>query len=95
MTLPPYFEDLTDRGDRTIMLSNVDGSDRIAVAKQDGEKIVGGRFIVVSDNAQSAQEFDWEVKAVRRDGPRLAVTPQKNEIKVVGFGPYRFTNAPH
>jgi hypothetical protein len=94
VALPAYFEDLADAADRTIILTNIDGFDRIAVAKQGGDKIVDGRFVVVSDNLLSTQEFDWEVKAVRRDGPRLAVTPHKTDIKVVGFGPYRFVNAP-
>jgi hypothetical protein len=94
VTLPSYFEDLADAADRTIILTNIDGFDRIAVARQGGDKIVDGRFVVVSDNLLSTQEFDWEVKAVRRDGPRLAVTPHKTDIKVVGFGPYRFVNEP-
>ncbi len=88
--LPSYFEGLTHRGDRTVILTNIDGFDRLAVEKQRDGKVANGRFIVISDNPNSAQEFDWEVKAARKDVPRLVVTPLKNEISVAGFGPYTF-----
>jgi hypothetical protein len=92
VSLPPYFESLTDATDRTVLLTNVDGFDRIAVELQEGKKIADGRFVVVSDNANSNQQFDWEVKAVRKDVPRLIVSPRKSEISIAGFGPYTFAN---
>jgi hypothetical protein len=53
-------------------------------------KIKDGVFVVVSENPESIQEFDWEVKAVRADIPTLKPEPHKHEIKVSGFGPYTF-----
>jgi hypothetical protein len=49
-------------------------------------KIKDGVFVVASENPESTQEFDWEVKAVRADIPRLNPEPEKQEIKVLGFG---------
>lgn len=88
--LPYYFEALTRREDRTILLTNIDGGDRLWVEKQDGEKIRDGVFVVVSDNPLSVQEFDWEVKAVRSDMAPLNVEPHRDEVVVQSFGPYAF-----
>lgn len=88
--LPHYFESLTFQKDRTITLTNINGFDRIAVETFEGMKIKDGVFVVVSENPESTQEFDWEVKAVRADIPRLNPEPEKQEIKVSGFGPYTF-----
>jgi hypothetical protein len=88
--LPHYFESLTSQKDRTITLTNINGFDRIAVEKFEGMKIKDGVFVVVSENPESIQEFDWEVKAVRADIPTLKPEPHKHEIKVSGFGPYTF-----
>jgi hypothetical protein len=91
ITLPSYFETLTRKEDRTVLLTNIDGFDRLAVKKVDGEKIRNGRFVVVSDNPNSSQEFDWEVKAIRQDVPLLVVEPDKKDIEVRGVGPYTYT----
>ncbi|NES21949.1 MAG: hypothetical protein F6K41_24240 [Symploca sp. SIO3E6] len=90
ISLPPYFEAFTRKEQRTIILTNIDGFDRIAIKSIDGEKIKDGKFVVVSDNPQSSQQFDWEVKAVRADGPQLQAEPNKQDLQVGGFGPYRF-----
>jgi hypothetical protein len=90
VALPSYFESLTHAGERTVMLTNIGGFDRLAVERQRDGKVTNGRFIVISDNPNSTQEFDWEVKAVRKDVPRIVDTPLKNEISVAGFGPYTF-----
>jgi hypothetical protein len=92
--LPEYFEEFTRKEERTVILTNVDGFDRLAVRTVEGEKIRDGRFVVVSENPGSTQEFDWEVKAVRADGPKLVVEPEKTSIRVGGFGPYRFEVEP-
>ena len=73
--LPDYFEALTRAAGRTMMLTNVDGFDRLAVARQAGRQVADGKFIVVSDNPASSQAFTWEVKAVRADLAPLAVEP--------------------
>ncbi|NEP14169.1 MAG: hypothetical protein F6K14_29040 [Symploca sp. SIO2C1] len=90
ISLPPYFEAFTRKENRTIILTNIDGFDRIAVQSIEGEKIKDGKFIVVSDNPESSQQFDWEVKAVRADGPHLKAEPNKQDLQVGGFGPYTF-----
>lgn len=94
VALPPYFESLTHTSDRTVILTNIDGFDRLAVQTQRDGKVANGRFVVISDNPNSAQAFDWEVKAVRKDVPRLADAPLKTEISVAGFGPYTFIDRP-
>ncbi len=73
--LPDYFEALTRAEGRTVTLTNVGGFDRLAVWPQGPEQaqVAGGRFVVMSDNVQSAQRFTWEVKAVRADVPPLHV----------------------
>jgi hypothetical protein len=90
ITLPSYFETLVRKEGRTILLTNIDGFDRLAVKKVDGEKIRDGRFVVFSDNPNSSQEFDWEVKAIRQDVPLLVVEPDKKDIEVRGDGPYTY-----
>jgi len=89
VVLPAYFEALTRAEGRTVILTNVDGFDRLAVQTRNGTRIAGGRFTVVSDNPASSQAFDWEVKAVRNDQPPLVVEPLRSELQVGGFGPYR------
>jgi hypothetical protein len=90
VVLPHYFERLARRDDRTILLTNVDGFDQIAIESQFGQKIKDGRFVVTSNNPSSTQAFDWEVKAVRADAATLKVEPLRDEITVGGFGPYTF-----
>jgi hypothetical protein len=90
IALPSYFEALTRRDGRTVQLTNIDGFDPIAVLRQDGASVRDGRFVVGSSNAESTQAFDWEVKAVRADGPPLVAEPRRDEIAVAGFGPYTF-----
>lgn len=90
VALPHYFEGLTRKEDRTVTLTNVGGFDRIAVEKNGQEKIVNGSFVVVAEKADSSQEFDWEVKAVRSDGPLLVAEPLRKDVQVGGFGPYTY-----
>ena len=67
VSLPDYFEKLTRLEGRTVILTNVDGFDRLAIQRQDGRQVAGGEFIVISDNLASSQAFSWEVKAERAD----------------------------
>lgn len=90
VVLPGYFEALTRQEGRTVLFTNVDGFDTLAVSTQDGQRIRAGRFIVVSSNPASTQAFDWEVKAVRADGPPLEAEPLRERTAVGGFGPYTF-----
>jgi hypothetical protein len=88
--LPDYFEALTRPDGRTILLTNLDGFDQLAVQLQDGAKIKDGAFIVVSANPESTQAFDWEVKAARSDVAPLAVEPARRDLRVESFGPYAY-----
>lgn len=94
IALPPYFEALTCAGGRTVQLTNVDGFDRLAIRTRDGATIADGAFVVISENPESTQRFDWEVKAVRADAPPLRVEPAKSELVVGGFGPYTYEASP-
>jgi hypothetical protein len=94
VALPHYFEALTRKTQRTVHLTNVDGFDRIAVALQGGERVHEGAFKVVSDNRKSNQQFDWEVIAVRGDGPPLETEPMKKDRVVAGLGPYTYAFQP-
>jgi len=75
VALPAYFEALTRAEARTVMLTNVDGFDRLAVVRQAGRQVAEGKFIVASESTSSSQAFTWEVKAVRADIPPLGVEP--------------------
>ncbi len=88
--LPSYFEALTKLKGRTIQLTNVGGFDRLAVELQNEERIKGGKFVVISDNPDSTQNFDWEVKATRNDREKLEVEPNRAAVTVSGLGPYTF-----
>lgn len=65
--LPDYFEQLTAKEGRTVLLTNVDGFDRLAVERQSGLQVANGQFVVISENAASSQAFSWEVQAKRAD----------------------------
>lgn len=73
ITLPDYFEKLTRLEERTIQLTGIDGFDKLAIKTQNRAQITDGRFSVYSDNPNSSQKFNWEVKAVRSDIPLLEV----------------------
>lgn len=75
VSLPQYFEALTRMEGRTVMLTNVDGFDRLAVQRREGRQVADGRFVVISENSSSSQAFTWEVKAVRADIAELEVEP--------------------
>lgn len=93
--LPDYFESLTQQEGRTVQLTAIDGFDRLAVRTQAGARIRNGRFEVYSDNPNSTQQFDWEVKARRHDSDGLVVEPDKSEIVVHGDGPYTYAGPNH
>jgi hypothetical protein len=90
VVLPEYFEALTRPEGRTVMLTNLDGCDQLAVTTQDGLQIKDGTFLVCSADPLSSQAFNWEVKAARRDVAPLEVEPLKRELQVKGFGPYAY-----
>ena len=75
VSLPPYFEALTRMDGRTVMLTNVDGFDRLAVQRREGRQVANGQFVVISENSSSSQAFTWEVIAVRADIAALESEP--------------------
>lgn len=76
VALPYYFEALAKKENRTILLTNIDGFDNLAVKTIDGSQITNNVFMVYSDNKNSTQKFNWEVKAERADIPPLIVERQ-------------------
>lgn len=76
--LPEYFEALTRPQGRTVLLTHLDGFDRLGVHTRSGAQVRDGSFVVIWDNQSSAQAFSWEVKAVRADVPSLAVESQSS-----------------
>lgn len=73
INLPRYFEALTLKEERTVILTNMNGFDRLAVEGSFEAPVKDGTFVVVSDQADSSQAFFWEVKAIRSDVSPLTV----------------------
>lgn len=73
IALPEYFEATTREGRRTVLLTNVDGFDPLAIRRQGDMQVRDGRFVVFSNRPDSTQRFTWEVKAVRADVGPLGV----------------------
>jgi len=90
ITLPGYFEALTRQEGRHIRLSTIDGFDILKIKNRSAKKIHNGQFMVISNNPQSEQRFDWEVTAVRNDVPLLNPTPLKAEVRIKGHPPYTY-----
>ncbi len=85
--LPPYFEALTRADHRTVLLTPKNGWSPLYL---DG-KVENGQFVVkTTAEGNPGQVFFWEVKAERKDIPRLTVEPQKSDIEVRGDGPYTY-----
>ena len=73
---------MTRKEGRTILLTNIDGFDRVAVKSQNDVQVKDGKFVVYSDNKSSMQRFSWEVKAVRGDvDPLAAETTVKDGVE--------------
>lgn len=90
ITLPSYFEALTQQEGRHIRISTVDGFDVLKIKPQSGKKIYKGKFVVISTNPKSNQSFDWEVTAVRSDVPALNPAPLKTQVHIKGRPPYTY-----
>jgi hypothetical protein len=79
VVLPPYFEALTLKDQRTVQLTPLDGWSPLYVAGG----VQGGRFVVrTGEGGNPAQRFYWEVKAVRSDVGQLVVERDKPEETV-------------
>ena len=90
--LPDYFEALTSKINRTIQLTNVDGFDILCIiTNRNGSQIKDGKFSIIGNNKKSNQQFNWEVKAIRKDVKPLLVEPDKNQVNVYGGNsPYKY-----
>jgi hypothetical protein len=69
ISLPAAFERLTRTDSRTIVLTNIDGFDPVAIESQNGATIANNTFIVYSSNPSSSQRFSWEAKGLRAEAP--------------------------
>ncbi|MFC7582417.1 hypothetical protein ACFQYP_00405 [Nonomuraea antimicrobica] len=83
VTLPGYFEKLTRKDGRAVMVNTCSGEIRNASASypEDGQfTIYGGPGLRVT----------WLVKAIRADADTMLVEPLRSQIDVYGDGPYRY-----
>jgi len=93
VALPPYFESLTETGNRSVHLTATAPPDRTVRDVIDTPVLsatypTGGRFRIFADGPGNIDVW-WLVKAVRKDLPALLVEPRRSEVTVSGFGPYR------
>ncbi|HUS64789.1 MAG TPA: hypothetical protein VMZ28_09625 [Kofleriaceae bacterium] len=91
VALPPYFEAEAREDERTVLVTPIfEGMDD-PVSALAASRVRRGAFVVRAiDGRNRAQRFDWEVKAVRKDVPRLTVEPARNDVVMHGDGPYRY-----
>ena len=81
VTLPDYFESLTYKEDRSVLLTVIAIEDNPVFGGQiAASRVIDGRFVVFSSD--DSVTVAWEVKAVRRIGvERLSVISDKFESK--------------
>lgn len=72
ITLPDYFEALTAKTGRSVLLTELIEDDDTEMGKVGASRVKDGKFTVRSEYA--SQRFYWEVKAVRADVDPLTVT---------------------
>lgn len=79
--LPDYFEALTQKGNRTVLLTPKFDDDE-PISNLAASAISNGKFSVRAiDNSNNSQKFYWEVKAVRSDIPSLTVEKPADQNK--------------
>ena len=77
--LPNYFEALTRKTDRTVLLTPQFTNINQPVSELAASSVVNGEFTVKAiDNNNLSQAFSWEVQAVRADVPPLQVIKPKS-----------------
>ncbi|MDE2102533.1 MAG: hypothetical protein KGL39_35125, partial [Patescibacteria group bacterium] len=80
--LPNYFEALTRKTDRTVLLTPQFTNINQPVSELAASPVVNGEFTVKAiDNNNPSQAFSWEVQAVRADVPPLQVIKPKSQLK--------------
>jgi hypothetical protein len=90
VTLPDYFEELTELEGRTIMVTPISDENGPA-ANLAAYEIQDGEFVVeqVGGFHVPFQRFWWRVDAVRK-GTKFEVEPSKSTHEVAGDGPYTY-----
>jgi hypothetical protein len=78
--LPPYFEALTRKDNRTVLVTpKLSGDEEISALAASG--VTDGRFLVRGiDGRNRKQRFYWEVKGVRADIDPIEVEPLKTDF---------------
>lgn len=72
ITLPTYFEALTQSSGRTVLLTPEYTTDTEPVSQLAASAVANGQFSVrATDTNNPGQKFFWELKAVRSDQPAL------------------------
>ena len=74
IVLPEYFEALTKKEGRTVLITPKFEQDEEKVSQLAASSVTNGRFMVRTiDGNNPNTKFYWEVKAVREDVPDLEV----------------------
>ncbi len=90
VTLPDYFEALTDLEGRSVMLTPI-ADENGMVANLAAYRIENGQFLVEQIGGYHVpdQRFWWRVDAVRKN-TAFNVEPEKSSVTVHGMGPYTY-----
>jgi len=82
IVLPEYFEALTHKEDRTVLLTARADTQQEAINSSGvvPTYVKDGKFdVFATDKINPSQRFWWEVKAVRKDIPKIVVESEKIE----------------
>lgn len=104
ITLPSYFEALTQTEGRTVLVTPLLGCEADCPVMKEREnrgyivpnlavsQVVDGQFTVMFAGGwdHRCARFFWEVKAVRKDVPQFEVEPSMAAYSVAGEGPYTY-----
>lgn len=90
VTLPDYFEELTELENRSVMLTPI-ADENGMVANLAAYEIEDGQFLVEQIGGYHVpdQRFWWRVDAVRKN-TAFNVEPEKSSVTVHGMGPYTY-----
>lgn len=93
VTLPDYFEELTELENRSVMLTPI-ADENGMVANLAAYEIEDGQFLVEQIGGYHVpdQRFWWRVDAVRKN-TAFNVEPEKSSVTVRGDGPYTYVES--
>lgn len=87
--LPPYFEALTAQHGRAVFLTPiVEDTAWFKVPVMAATYPQNGRFTIKASSG--GHLVSWQVKAIRKDVPKLETEPLKDSVTPKGTGPYRY-----